>query len=105
MTDNTDHDGQLGGDIRVSATRTGAAVRMGRASIPYAGWVEFGGRRKSPHNSTRPFVKTGRYLFPAANDLGVGPLAAAAYSDAIARIFASSGVWTNTTNDGGSVHD
>src|SRR5262252_5243677 len=66
VTDNTNHDGRLRDDIRVTATRTGAAVRMGRKTVPYAGWVEFGGTRKRPHTSSREFVKGGRYLFPAA---------------------------------------
>ena len=61
--------GRLAGDVRVTATRSGAAVRMGRGSLRYAGWVEFGGTRRVPHTSTRPYDTNGRYLFPAACQL------------------------------------
>lgn len=95
-------DGTLQGDVRVSATKTGAGVRMGRKSVPYAGWVEFGGSR--PDGSVRAFVKDGRYLFPAA--YGLAPQAAKAYSDALAKLFDSNNaIWTNTSADPGSVHD
>jgi bacteriophage HK97-gp10 putative tail-component len=102
-TDNTDHDGRLRGDIRVTATRTGAAVRMGRKTVPYAGWVEFGGTRKRPHTSSRDFVKGGRYLFPAA--AGLAPVSAELYSAALAGVFGSGGVWTNTTTNPEAVRD
>ena len=95
--------GRLASTVRASRIRTGGAVRMGRVSVPYAGWVEFGGTRKHPRESHRPFVRTGRYLFPAARDLA--PRAAADYSIALTRLFASSGIWTNTTTNPGAVHD
>ena len=47
--------GRLAGDVRVSASRSGANVRMGRASVRYAGWVEFGGHRRAPHESSRDY--------------------------------------------------
>jgi hypothetical protein len=93
--------GRLAASVRVGATRTGAGVRMGSKAVPYAGWVEFGGRRHRPHDSARPFVKDGRYLFPAA--MALAPRAASDYADALTRIFGSSGVWTNTGT--GGVHD
>jgi hypothetical protein len=61
--------GRLAGDVRVTASRTGAAVRMGRASIRYAGWVEFGGTRRVPVFSSRDYDPRGRYLWPAARQL------------------------------------
>jgi hypothetical protein len=95
--------GRLQGDVRVGATRTGASVRMGRKTVPYAGWVEFGGTRKRPWPSERPFVKDGRYLFPAARDLSAQT--AADYTAALQAVFDSPGVWTNTTTSPGAVHD
>jgi hypothetical protein len=89
--------GTLAGDIRVSATKTGAKVRMGRASIRYAGPVEFGG-----YPPGRAYLPQGRYLFPAAARLG--PEAARTYSDALEAALARMG-WTNQTTDPGSVHD
>lgn len=97
------HDsGRLAGDVRVNATRSGGTVRMGRASVRYAGWVEFGGRRQAPHESERAYAANGRYLFPVARQLAstvVAPYTAALQQalDAIP--------WTNTTSDGAAVHD
>ena len=93
--------GTLAGDVRTSGTKTGAAVRMGRASIAYAGWVEFGGNR--PDGSSREYRPGGRYLFPAAKSLAMtsGDL----YSRAIGEVLNSERVWTNTTSEGEQVHD
>ena len=91
--------GRLAGDVRVTASRSGAAVRMGRKSLPYAGWVEFGGKRHRPHESQRPFIKTGRYLFPAARQLAA--TSAQLYAEATTEVFARY-PWTNT---GDQPHD
>jgi len=98
-----DHAGQLRADVRVSGTKSGATVRMGRKSIPYAGWVEFGGTRHSPHDSSREYVPGGRYLFPAAKNLAMA--AGKNYGDALNRVLNSPSVWTNTATDPGIIHD
>lgn len=92
--------GQLAASVRTSGTRTGAAVRMGSARVPWAGWVEFGGTRHRPFESSRPFVKDGRYLFPAARSLA--ERSEQLYSSALSKVFATAGVWTNP---GEQVHD
>jgi hypothetical protein len=94
--------GRLAGDVRVTASKTGAAVRMGRANLRYAGWVEFGGTRKVPHQSERPFLSQGRYMFPAARRLQgtTGRL----YEANVTEAFASYR-WTNQTTNGEAVHD
>jgi hypothetical protein len=91
--------GRLAGDVRVTATRTGAAIRMGRASVRYAGWVEFGGHRKALYPSSRPFQPRGRYLFPAAYEMAghSAELYAAAVNHAINGF-----TWTN---EGNNPHD
>jgi hypothetical protein len=94
--------GRLAGDVRVTPSRTGAGVRMGRSSIRYAGWVEFGGHRKAPHESSRAYQPRGRYMFPAAIQLA--PRAAQIYDGAITRIV-NNYPWTNTTANGEAVHD
>jgi bacteriophage HK97-gp10 putative tail-component len=94
--------GRLQGDIRVTATRTGAAVRMGRKTVPYAGWVEFGGTRRRPHVSRRDFVQTGRYLFPAARRLS--ETTATLYEHKIQEAF-DHFPWTNATTTAEAVHD
>jgi hypothetical protein len=101
-TDRWTKPGRLAADVRTNATRTGATVRMGRASLRYAGWIEFGGDLKNPHPATRDYVKGGRYLFPAAQAL----TAAAAEDYAIAAQAALDAFdWTNITTDGSAVHD
>jgi hypothetical protein len=97
-----DVSGDLVATVRVNATRTGASVRMGSARVPYAGWVEFGGRRHHPHESSRPYVKTGRYLFPVAADLAT--TVARHYDVALTAAF-DRVRWTNTSPDGKAVHD
>ncbi len=52
--------GRLRDSIRPYATQRAAGVRMGKARVPYAGPVEFGGYPKA-----RPFVAEGRYIYPA----------------------------------------
>jgi hypothetical protein len=94
--------GDLAGTIRVLSSRTGAKVAMGRKRYPYAGWVEFGGTRHRPHVSHRPYVATGRYLFPAAR--GLAATSAAVYSDAIQRAFDHFD-WTNGGANPQEVHD
>lgn len=61
--------GKLAASIRGAAQARGAVVRAGRESVPYAGWIEFGGtiqHKTDNWSSTRPFIKQGRYIFPAA---------------------------------------
>jgi Bacteriophage HK97-gp10, putative tail-component len=90
------HDsGTLAGSVRLSATRTGARVRMGKQSVPYAGPVEFGGWPEG-----RAYVKDGRYLFPAAHRLGT--VAERLYNTEIGRAL-DRFHWTNTI--GTTVHD
>jgi phage gpG-like protein len=95
--------GALAGSLRASAYRSGAAVRMGSKSVPYAGWVEFGGTRKRPHASSRPFLRNGRYLFPAAE--ANAPRAVREYTSSINRLFGKTAIWTNATDSEGSIHD
>jgi Bacteriophage HK97-gp10, putative tail-component len=92
--------GRLAGDVRVTASRSGAAVRMGRSNLRYAGWVEFGGTRRVPHVSTRDYNPRGRYLFPAA--LQLASTSARIYSSATQAALDNFD-WTNSGT--GSVHD
>ena len=83
----TNHAGRLRRSVRAGRVRTGATIRIGTKAVPYAGWVEFGGRRHSPHYSEREFVKDGRYIFPAARN--EGPEAVQRYTDEIQKIIDS----------------
>jgi hypothetical protein len=94
--------GRLAADVRVDTNRAGATLHMGSPSVRYAGWVEFGGRRKVPHESTREYDSRGRYLFPAA--IQVASRSAGLYNDAVTETVRSFH-WTNQTSEGESVHD
>jgi hypothetical protein len=80
--------GRLRGSVRVTASKTGAAVRAGRKSVPYAGPVDFGG-----YPQGRQYIPNGRYLYPAMEQHQAQ--AAAAYEAAITRAVASFS-WTNS---------
>jgi phage gpG-like protein len=54
--------GRLAGSVMAQSTGDGASVSMG-AGVPYATYVEYGGRGH-PHSSQ------GNYLYPAAMDAG-----------------------------------
>jgi hypothetical protein len=86
--------GDLVATVRVTATRSGAAVRVGRAKVPYAGAVDFGG-----YPGDREFITSGRYLYPAAEALASE--AATLYAEAAQRGIAAF-AWTN---EGGTPHD
>ena len=62
--------GGLKASIRPLSTQSEGRVVMGRARVPYAGWIEFGGTI-SPRGApmTREFKKGGRYLFPVADEM------------------------------------
>jgi bacteriophage HK97-gp10 putative tail-component len=94
--------GRLAGDVRVTASRSGAGVRMGRSSLRYAGWVEFGGTRRAPHESVREYDSRGRYLFPAA--LSMAPQAAQRFETAATKALEAYR-WTNESTDPGGVRD
>jgi hypothetical protein len=94
--------GRLAGSVRVNRSRTGGTVRMGSAGVRYAGWVDFGGNRQAPHESSRAYTAQGRYLFPAAHGLE----GAVVPADTQALQTALDGYrWTNSTSDGAAVHD
>ena len=75
---------------------------MGRARVNWAGWVEFGGTRHRPVESTRDFVRDGRFLFPAAR--GLAGRSAELYAAAVQRGF-NTFDWTNPGTVAGQVHD
>lgn len=89
--------GTLAGTVRVSGTRSGASVRMGKAKVPYAGAVEFGGWPEG-----REYLADGRYLFPAAHALA--DTVGTTYSAATQKALDAFG-WSNETDSAEAVHD
>jgi phage gpG-like protein len=53
--------GRLAASVLADQADEGALVGLGDG-VPYAGWIEFGGTRG------RPYVPSGRYLYPTAQD-------------------------------------
>lgn len=64
------HSGRLFSSIKPASTqRTGRVAMTPASRVPYAGWIEFGGRIEGPKGiRTRPFIRQGRYLFPSAEE-------------------------------------
>jgi hypothetical protein len=89
--------GRLAGSVRTSGTRSGASIRAGSASVPWAGPVDFGG-----YPAGRAYVTNGRYLFPAATALATQ--AAELYSAGAQKAF-DSFPWSNETTTAEAVHD
>jgi hypothetical protein len=90
--------GRLAGSVKVTKSRTGAAVRVGtKARVPYAGPVDFGG-----YPGDRPYLSDGRYLYPTAK--AMMPNAVHDYEQAIIHV-CETFPWTNATASAGSVHD
>lgn len=56
--------GRLRKSIRALGQARSSTVAEGSAKVPYAGFIDFGGTIK-PQGIMRPFIKTGRILFPA----------------------------------------
>jgi hypothetical protein len=86
--------GTLASSVTLTTSRSGAAVRI---EAIYAGPVDFGGWPPG-----RDYVASGRYLFPAGEQIdAAGPDAYGAATQRALGGFA----WTNTTTNAESVHD
>lgn len=57
--------GHVRGSIKVASTQTGVRVAYGGSSFPYAAWLDFGGAVGRKKATKRPFIKEGRYIWPA----------------------------------------
>lgn len=61
--------GKAANSIKARSTRTQARVAAGGRKVPYYAWLDFGGRVGRKHAVKRPFLKRGRYLYPAYESL------------------------------------
>jgi hypothetical protein len=89
--------GRLAATVRTRPLRTGGEVDMGDSGTRYAGWIEFGGRRRAPHESVRDYDSRGRYLFPSGLAALSDTIVERDYTPAIQKAFDSFG-WTNPDN-------
>lgn len=60
--------GRAAASIRAKSTRTAARVAGGKKSVPYFGWLDFGGRVGRNRSVKRPFIKSGRYIWASYSD-------------------------------------
>jgi hypothetical protein len=59
--------GRAAGSIQPQATKGGASIVAG-AGVPYYPWLDFGGAVGRNGSVVRPYVASGRYLFPAMDE-------------------------------------
>lgn len=57
--------GRAAASLRAQSSQREAKIVGGSKKVPYYGWLEFGGRIGRDRSQRRPFVKGGRYLWPA----------------------------------------
>lgn len=57
--------GKAAASMRTASTQSAARVRAGSKRVPYYGWLDFGGRVGRNNSVSRPWVKPGRYMYPA----------------------------------------
>lgn len=66
--------GALRGSVTARAQQRYGVVQVGKPNVPYAGWMEFGGRRRLAYTRqreatpSRPIIKIGRYAYPTVYD-------------------------------------
>jgi hypothetical protein len=61
--------GRAAASLRAQSSQREARVMGGSKKVPYYGWLDFGGRIGRDKSQRRPFVQSGRYMYPtfAAN--------------------------------------
>lgn len=57
--------GRAAASLRAQSSQREAKVVGGSKKVPYYGWLDFGGRIGRDKSQSRPFVKGGRYMYPA----------------------------------------
>lgn len=76
--------GRAAASVRASATGKSAIVRAGNAATPYFPWLDFGGAVGRSKATVRPFLRGGRYLYPALEEKRHEVLSR--YADEVARL-------------------
>lgn len=54
--------------LRAVVAQGGGAVRGGSARVPYYPWLDFGGAVGRNKSTKRPYIRSGRYIYPALRD-------------------------------------
>lgn len=65
--------GKARSSVRSANSSAGTYIAAGKASVPYVGWLDFGGTLRPSggrrNTAVRPIVRGGRYLYPAIEDM------------------------------------
>lgn len=56
--------GKAAASVKVASSQREARVKAGSAKVPYFGFLDYGGRVGISKSVSRPYVKTGRYMYP-----------------------------------------
>lgn len=59
--------GRARASLRAQSSQREARVSGGSKKAPYYGWLDFGGRIGRNKSVRRPFVQSGRYIYPTMN--------------------------------------
>jgi hypothetical protein len=57
--------GRAAASLKAASTRTSVRIRGGGNRAPRYPWLDFGGRVGRDRSVVRPFIKEGRYVYPA----------------------------------------
>lgn len=56
--------GRAAQSVKARSTRTESRVQGGSTRAPHYAWLDFGGRVGQKKSVQRPFIKSGRYIYP-----------------------------------------
>lgn len=79
--------GALAASYKARGSVGGAAIAWSGTKAPYAPWIDFGGKVGKDKSVSRPFIKGGRYLYPAIADnmADISDLVADAINDVVTK--------------------
>jgi len=60
--------GRAAASIKTRKSQRTAALAVGGNKAPYYGWLDFGGHVGRAKSVKRPFLRTGRYIYPTLAD-------------------------------------
>jgi hypothetical protein len=84
--------GRAARSLKAKSTRTMARVAGGSAAAPYYPWLDFGGAVGRRNSARRPYLKDGRYLYPAYFGLRDSGELTRALEQALTALAASAGL-------------
>lgn len=84
--------GRAASSIKPRSSTRGASIAFGGTRAPYYPWLDFGGRVGKNKSISRPFIKEGRYVYPAIRE--EGDLIRAKTDEALERLARAAGFET-----------